>query len=110
MRRWLLILLLAILPVQIGWAWVGQYDGHKVTSIQAGVGGNEAESIDHVAVSVNGCVPGDAHSHAPALAPALASMDLGQLTDRNAYPPCTEQAAWGRAAPAIDRPKWPRIR
>lgn len=110
MRRWLLILLLAILPVQFGWASVAQYAGHEVTPVQVGVDGSGVEVAGHASVPADGCVPGDAHCHAPALVPALASTDVGQLTHGNVYPRRIEQAAWGWAARAIDRPKWPQIR
>lgn len=110
MRRWLLILLLAILPVQFGWASVAQYDGHAVASVQTGAHGSAAKVAGHAPVPADGCVPGDAHCHAPALIPASASTDHGRLPGGHAYPPCNEQVAWDRVAPVIDRPKWPRPR
>lgn len=110
MRRWLLILLLAILPVQFGWASVVQYDGHEVAPAQAGFDGSEAEAPQHAPMRADGCDPGDTHCHALLLAPALASTGLGLLPEGNAYPPRLEQVAWGRSEPAIDRPKWSQAR
>lgn len=110
MRRRLLILLLAILPVQFGWASVVQYDGHEVAPAQAGFEGSEAETTKHTPMPADGCDPGDADCHAPLLTPALASTNLGLLPEGNAYPPRLEQVAWGRSEPAIDRPKWSRAR
>lgn len=111
MRRWFLILLLAILPVQYGWASMAQYAGHELTSkgfvpTQIAIEHSATDFVSGAPAQSDGCVPGDAHCHASVMVTVLASPMFGVQLGNNIYPPCAEVIAFGQASPEIERPKW----
>lgn len=118
MRRWLVLLLLAVLPVQLLWASAAGYEsagfGDAVMVQTATLADSETDAA-HVAASdtaatpTDGCAPGEthcAHCHASAVPPRVIDPAPAPAPQRGGYPHFNRALALAHPSPDIERPKW----
>ena len=117
MRRWLSILLLVVMPLQLNWAAVAAYCAHESAPKATHFGHHEHDHDQHVsaAASPDASSPGvgidisDCHFHCPGVAALPMVIVMPAVV---AVGPRSAWRAGAVSAPVLappDRPQWPRL-
>ena len=117
MRRWLSILLLVVMPLQLNWAAVAAYCAHEASPKATHFGHHEHEHGHQVSVAaaLDASSPGvvidisDCHFHCPSVAALPMLIAMAAVV---AVGPRSAWQAGTVSAPVLappDRPQWPRL-